>query len=269
MAETESFQFNIGVLRSQMTLQIHTRQASRIWYGRRAGDNKPGILGLAGFMSITNKINIGSRQDDPYSDMWMLRIEEKIDQTKVQLETLRKEVDEVFKSVPSTFTLSENVNIQPANLPIFAGSHLGYLAIYVLAQYDEIVRKALLASHIALIGRVTLEHWLDRGDQYLRSLLGTVTFYRFSGTTRKDFAEGNAAARSAIEKFGEVPQDILDGTRRSRFSPPLRTDEDGHDDSAITDDSEANLTIVVPTEAELDAMEADNAAEEELEDDDE
>jgi hypothetical protein len=28
-------------------------------------------------------------------------------------------------------------------------------------------------------------------------------------------------ARNAIEKFGELPRDILDGTRRSRFAPPL------------------------------------------------
>jgi hypothetical protein len=31
----------------------------------------------------------------------------------------------------------------------------------------------------------------------------------------------NAVARGAIEKFGELPQEIFDGTRRSRFAPPL------------------------------------------------
>ena len=270
-AETQSFQFNIGVLRSQMTLQIHTRHASRLWYGRRTTKDKPGIMGLGAFMSITNKINIGSRQDDPYADMWMLNVEEKIDQTKALLGTLKKEIDDVFNSVPSTFSLSENLNIQPANLPVFAGSHLGYLAIYVLAQYDEIVRKALLAFHIALIHRAGLDHWLNRGDKYLRSLLAVVVRYHFSGVTRKDFVEGNAAAQAAIEKYGEVPQDIFDGTRRSRFSPPLRTneDEDSDDvDEAITEEDlqhEANLTIVIPTESQIDAMEAEAAAGETLE----
>ena len=31
----------------------------------------------------------------------------------------------------------------------------------------------------------------------------------------------NAAARAALEKFGELPQDVLEGTRRSKFAPPI------------------------------------------------
>jgi len=53
--------------------------------------------------------------------------------------------------------------------------------------------------------------------------------YRYSGTTRDDFAARNAAARAALEKFGELPQDVLEGTRRSRFAPPIarRTNKPG------------------------------------------
>jgi len=29
------------------------------------------------------------------------------------------------------------------------------------------------------------------------------------------------AARAALDKFGELPQDVLEGTRRSRFAPPI------------------------------------------------
>lgn len=255
MAETETFRLNIGVLRSQMTLQIHTRQASRLWYGRRQTEDRSGILGLNGFLSITNRINLGSRQDDPYSDLWMIQVEEKIDSVNSQLKNLKDEIDKIFELVPSSFSISENLNVQPVNLPIFAGSHLGYLAIYILAQYDEIVRKALLARHIALLDHSGLEYWLDRGDHYLRSLFALVQHYRFSGVSRKDFIEGNAAAKAAVEKYGEVPPDIFDGTRRSRFSPPLRTgaeDTDTSEDLAVPEDENEPLTLIVPAESELD-----------------
>lgn len=263
MAETESYQLNIGVLRSQMTLQIHTRQAARLWYGRKLSEDKPGILGLNGFLAITNRINIGSRQDDPYSDWWMLRIEEKIDETKEALNKLKTEVDQVFFSVPATFTLTENVNIQPATLPIFAGSHMGYLAIYVLALYDEIVRKVMLALHIALISRVQVDHWLEQGDHYMRSLFGLAQLYRYSGITRKDIAEGNAAVRAALEKFGQLPEGILEGKLRSRFSPPLHEEsEDISEDSVVDEqDEEQTLTLVVPTESELEELETMQSAE--------
>jgi len=256
MAETESFQFNIGVLRSQMTLQIHTRQAARLWYGRKPTEERHGIIGMGGFLALTNRINIGSKMDDPYSDLWMLRIEEKIDQTKELLRVLHEEVDQVFMSVPPTFKMSENLNVQPANLPVFAGSHLGYLAIYVLAQYDEIVRKTMLAAHIALIDHIARDHWLERGDHYLRSLFTLANRYWYSGTTRKDFLEESAAALAAIEKYGEVPPDIMDGTRRSRFSPPLNVlpPDDPLQGEDLADEElfdEATLTVIVPAESEL------------------
>ncbi|MGL4668640.1 MAG: PFL_4669 family integrating conjugative element protein, partial [Saezia sp.] len=255
MAETETFRLNIGVLRSQMSLQIHTRQAARLWHGRRRTEEHESILGLSAFLSITNRINLGSRQDDPYSDLWMLRVEEKLDQVAAQLKTLKTEVDRFYENVPTSFTLSENLNVQPANLPIFAGSHLGYLAIFILAQYDEIVRKIMLAHHIALIDFGECDYWLGRGDYYLRSLFHWVQKYRFAGVTRKDFAEGNVAAQAAIEKYGAVPPEIMDGTRRSRFSPPLRTGTENEaaseDTDDIVEDENGALTITLPSESEL------------------
>ncbi len=55
----------------------------------------------------------------------------------------------------------------------------------------------------------------------MRSLGATVPQYRYSGATRDDFAAKNAVARAALEKFGELPLDVLEGTRRSRFAPPI------------------------------------------------
>ena len=79
-----------------------------------------------------------------------------------------------------------------------------------------------LAHHTALIDRSTLERWLHEGAHALRSLFALAQHYRYSGTQRSDYAENNAAAQAAIEKFGALPQEVIDGTRRSRFAPPLR-----------------------------------------------
>ncbi len=76
-------------------------------------------------------------------------------------------------------------------------------------------------SHTALIDRSTLERWLNEGAHALRSLFSLAQQYRYSGCTRDDFAAKNAAARAALEKFGELPQDVLEGTRRSKFAPPV------------------------------------------------
>ena len=96
------------------------------------------------------------------------------------------------------------------------------MAVYLLADYDDLARRLILAHHTALIDRSTLERWLNDGAHSLRSLFSLAQQYRYSGTTRDDFAAKNAAARAALEKYGELPQDVLEGTRRSRFAPIAR-----------------------------------------------
>jgi integrating conjugative element protein (TIGR03761 family) len=112
--------------------------------------------------------------------------------------------------------------VQPVKLPLFVNAQLGFAAVYLLADYDDMARKLILAHHTALIDRSTLERWLNEGAHALRSLFSLAQQYRYSGTTRDDFAAKNAAARAALEKFGELPQDVLEGTRRSRSRHPSR-----------------------------------------------
>ena len=93
-------QLNLGSLRSAMSLTLHTHHASRIWHGRAPAEGRPGIIGLNGYISVMNKMKRGAEQDDPYSDWWMLRIEDKLTQTKASLQALREQVDQALADVP-------------------------------------------------------------------------------------------------------------------------------------------------------------------------
>lgn len=251
-----SLQLNLGSLRSAMSLTLHTHHASRIWHGRAASDGKPAIIGLNGFLSIMSKMKRGAEQDDPYSDWWMLRIEDKLADTKARLLDVRQQIDQVLADVPPALSLGENLNVQPVQLPLFVNAQLGFMAVYLLADYDDLARRLILAHHTALIDRQNLERWLADGAHGLRSLFSLAYQYRYSGCTRDDFAAKNAAARAAIEKYGDLPQNVLEGTRRSRYAPPItrrsplasgaRTsgpfeeDDDLQDDPALPDAAEAN-----------------------------
>lgn len=218
---SNDLQLNLGALRSSMQLTLHTHHASRIWHGRAQAEGRAGIIGLNGFVSIMNKMKRGAEQDDPYSDAWMLRIEEKLNTTKMQLQALREQVDQVLADIPAALSLGENLNLQPVNLPLFVNAQLGFVAVYLLADYDDLARRLILAHHTALIDRHTLERWLNEGAHALRSLFSLAQQYKYSGAQRDDFAANNAVARAAREKFGELPQEVLEGTRRSRFAPPI------------------------------------------------
>lgn len=257
----EPLQLNLGSLRSAMSLTLHTHHASRIWHGRAAAEGRPGIVGLNGFIAVMNKMKRGAEQDDPYSDWWMLRIEDKLDQTKAALQSLREQVDQVLADVPPALSLGENLNVQPVKLPLFVNAQLGFMAVYLLADYDDLARKLILAHHTALIDRSTLERWLNDGAHALRSLFSLAQQYRYSGCTRDDFVAKNAVARAAIEKFGELPPEVMEGTRRSRYAPPIvRRTASTRAGMADDADESPTDTPAEPTETAAEAADEDEPA---------
>lgn len=218
---SESIQLNLGALRSAMKLTLHTHHAARIWHGRQASESKNGIIGLSGFVSIMNKMKRGAEQDDPYSDWWMIRIEDKLIACKTELTIIQDNLDHLMAEIPQALSIGDNLNVQPVTLPLFVNAQLGFMAVYLLTQYDDLARRLLLAHHTALIGRRDMERWLDEGAHVLRSLFGLAQQYKYSGASRDDFAANNARAQEARDSFGDLPQDVLDGTRRSEFAPPI------------------------------------------------
>lgn len=114
--------------------------------------------------------------------------------------------------LPATLDISENLSVTPVKVPLFISNPLGFKAVYLLTNYDELARRILLAQHVGLVGRRDMEVWLDEGASVLRSLFSLAQSYQFSGATRDDFAANNARAEAA-RKMYEVrrdPQDILE-----------------------------------------------------------
>jgi len=238
----DNYRLNIGSLRSDVNLTLHTHHAARIWMGRPKNDEKAAIIGLAGFCSIINRMSRGSQQDDPYSDWWMINVEEKINESKDALKTVEDRLDVAMASLPPAITIGNNLSIQPVSLPLYISNPLGFQAVYLLTHYDELVRRILLAQHVGLIGRRNMEVWIDEGASVLRRLFGLAQLYKYSGAARDDFAANNAkaeAARKLYERYGEIPQDILEGTRRSAFAPLiLRAQPQAEDSEHFDSDPE-------------------------------
>lgn len=57
---SDHLQLNLGALRSDMALTLHTHHAARVWHGRAASEGKPAIIGLNGFISIMNRMKQGA-----------------------------------------------------------------------------------------------------------------------------------------------------------------------------------------------------------------
>ncbi|MIE73183.1 TIGR03761 family integrating conjugative element protein [Salmonella enterica subsp. diarizonae] len=222
--QQENYYITSGPLRSSITIELHTHIATRTWTGRLADPEKNlrAIIGMPRLLSILNIIRMDSVVDNPYADMWMLRLEERLLEARRDMDALISDTKTVFSQLPEMMTVEGCLSVAPARFPVFASTQLGFIAIYLLTDYDNLMRNALLANHMALLSRPELDALNDRGGNLIRSILVLAQRYRRIPVTRQDIRDGNARAQAALELGGTVPEDIFDGTRRSAYAPPLR-----------------------------------------------
>ena len=260
-------QFTSGPLRTTVTIELHTHLATRTWSGRQPNPEEKvhGIIGMPRLLNILNVIRLDAFADNPYADLWMLRLEERLLSAREEMNILIDSMKTVFSQLPEMMTVQSCASIQPARFPVFAGTQLGFIAIYLLTDFDELMRKSLLAHHMALLSRVELNDLRQHGGNLIRSILVLAQKYRRIPVTRQDIRERNARAVAAEELVGPVPEDIFDGTHRSAYSPPLRQPVDdmsasvaevemsasASDLDADGNDAETTLTVspVTATEA--------------------
>jgi len=258
---TDDYKLQLGSLRSDVTVTLHTYHAFRIWNGVRRSDEQEeesrfrGIPGMQNYFAITNLIKLASGRDDPFADWWMIKLEERIKEARQCMDKFSRTLIDVMKRVPAQINISDNLNQNPVSLPLYVGSHLGFHGVYLLTTYDELVRKVLLANHAGLLGRLDKESYIDLGGHELRSLIELANRFRNTGASRDDMAANNARAREAIEKLGLPPEDILQGIRRSEFAPrvirpkaavplrELRPAVDGSDDAALAAFADTEQTL--------------------------
>lgn len=214
---------DMGSLRSKVNLTLHTYHATRAWWGRGVESGKAQIIGMRQLLFLIGRIQQDAARDDPYADLWLLEVEQKLEETRKQLDTFSQDAERMLEMIPRELTIEENVNQKPFVTPVYTGGQLGWLAIRLLIDFDRYVRNILLAAHVALLNRDDKEALLRQANHLIRSLCTAPQRYPgYSGITRDDLAANNARARDVIAQRGVLPEDIARGTKRSQYAPMIR-----------------------------------------------
>ena len=152
-----------------------------------------------------NKMRRGSEQDDVF-DWWMLRIEVKLDRPRPRCNRCASRWIRHWRRAAGTQPGREPQR-SPSRLPLFVNAQLGFAAVYLLADYDDIARKLILAHHTAFIDRSTLERWLNEGAHALRSLFFAGPAIPLFGLHARRFRiKRTPQLGRRWRKFGELPR---------------------------------------------------------------
>ncbi|MGX3020346.1 PFL_4669 family integrating conjugative element protein [Ursidibacter sp. B-7004-1] len=233
----------LGALRSEITLTLHSQYALKLWNGRpilrdELTDNvvKPQIPSMPNCLAILSQIQKDAAGDDPYADWYLIQFEEKVQKhTEDMKELIVKLIDIYQDQLPENIDISRCANINPVTIPIFVNSQLGYKLIYLLSEFDMLARSTMTACHIALMSRAESHEWLEAGASLLRKCFGVTSSYRHSGITRQDVRENNSRYQETVKRLQlELPADVLAGEKRAMFAPMIRTQQTGPDEQVIS-----------------------------------
>ena len=226
-----------GAIKTQGQFIVHTKLAHRLFYGRKKGTQiiqengkevkkqiKP-IIGVTRFGTNINDIYRLASFDEPYADAKLIEIEEGLKQAKELLleniEALRQLLGEMTE-----MQINPAFSIKPITLPLeFSTPFFGYEATRIVKNYDRLVLLALTTKQTGDILDSDWNRIVNKTGSKIRSVFLMSTQYRFTGVTRDDMAANNEKARSAIEKYGELPQDILEGRKRAKHAPKIRSNK--------------------------------------------
>jgi len=213
---------------------IHTHLAHRLFYGRRKGvevvevDGKEirktimPIIGVVRFGTNINTIYDMAQLDDPYADAKLLEIENSFIAIRKQLDTNIQALAQILGDT-SEMNITPAFSIKPITLPLeFRTPYFGYEATRIVKYFDRLVLLALTTKQTGDILDSDWNRIVNKTGTKIRGVFLLSSQYHVTGVVRDDFAANNGRARAAIEKYGELPQDILEGKRRAKHAPKIR-----------------------------------------------
>lgn len=251
-------QISPGRMTGDVKIILHTRQAHRLYHGRRrdSKNNIEPVTGLIRFAGQMNQIWLASGRDDPYADYFLFEIEraiESADETIKELVEGLEAKNEKLAQRGYRITLQESS--QPIELSLKFAPEFTHKAALTLLEYDYLVRLVLSLRHAAILKREEANHYLFSAAARIRHAFEMSLRYKRTMITRDDIAANNGRAQDAADKLRiKLPQPILDGTIRAEVSPPLPKKRQ----DAINLAQDASASLQARKEQQLTGTSSDN-----------
>lgn len=219
-----------GRLTTQGTITLQSRQAHRLFYGRRA-DKAAGqypIVGLVRFAKLVGDIWNAAADDDPYADMVLLEIETAHEDAARAVADQITAVQALIAEQMEGIDVEIVHSIKPAKLDIQFYSPWAYRAAILLTRFDQLVLLCLTARKVGLMLDDDWDSVVVRCGTRIRHMFELSRRWLATGVTRDDIAANNQVAQRADAKYSEQQQmlvmvdDVVSGKTRAKLAPRIK-----------------------------------------------
>lgn len=239
-----------GTLHGGASLILHTRQALDLVKGssENVARGIPRVTGLIQFSRRLRVVLQAAAADDPTADWMLIRIEEAVGVAREHIIKSLDLVEQLLKSRRNVVvTLRQSSAPVKVDFSFGMGSPYIYQLVYLLEDYDRLTAALLTAKHVALMAADTASHSIRDGKHYIRRVLELPSQWSYQSVSREDIRQNNQRAIRAMKWLAEVPQEVLEGTRRAEFAPRIIT-------AATAETSKQDTAAVTMDEPDDDAF---------------
>lgn len=202
-------------------IRLLTNSGLFLWNGRPGGDGKKYIMGFHTFIKKLKSIEIASRADDPYADRHMVKIENWMNEAQEKIDSLNSDLQAILDSHHSRLVIPASVVAHEVEVPVHEHAKLVWIALEILLNCDDAVKRVLDASHTARVSIEEKRAFLREAEGICRHMMRSTYDYKFTGVTRKDIVQNNMKAKEAFEAMGEIEREYLEAVTRSKYAPPI------------------------------------------------
>lgn len=215
------------------TMTLHTRDAFRLFLGRRA--NAAGqIVSIAGgvrFAATLKAIWYLSESDNPYADWILIRAYDGVVNLRGQLGTAIREREAAIAALKQRgLALSVMASRSPKTVELGFRSPYGYATADLLVEYDYFVRMIKSLVHKDRMsdvdGHAAIRHITRRiRALFLEPIRWESYLFRdvLRPLSRRDFLEGadpdgQKRVAAVVGLFGELPREVMTGASAPRHT---------------------------------------------------
>ena len=219
-----------GPLRSAAVLTLQTKEAQKLILGRTSETTEANqniaskseyIMGLQDFGRRMNRIWLAAQQDDPYADWYLWKIEAALHTAKVRVSTQTEELSQLLDSMQA-IKIKISQSTDPINIELNFANPYGYIAAYLVAEFDALACRVLTAWHIGLLDRAPGLAMLNTTSGFIRTSFGLSSHWHFTGVTRAAVHHNDSLAQQAKARMGKLPQEIIDLQQRAKMAPEIK-----------------------------------------------
>lgn len=216
---------NPGALKNSIELELNTKEAVALFYGRKKTTDLNAIIGLNVFASKVKYINNAAHNDDPYADYFLLNIESNLQEAKSTLIEWQDKFTGL--SNESLLGINQGSSIKPVTLETSFASVYANIALELLKRADNLMLTLYALRHTGLMNRAICNNEITKVNKLMRRTFLSADGYKHFSINRKDVEQKTARYRQAhiAMKFTEeLPQEILDKTLRAEHAPNIKID---------------------------------------------